>query len=86
MPHRGLRSRQLVLRRRRHFREQQVDVAGLDGFEAVERRLRRRLGERLRVVGRSSRRVHRVQVHVMKVHRLDFRPALLRVRRQRDHD
>ena len=73
VPHRRLRSGQLVLRRRRDLGEEDVDVAGLHRLEPVEGRLRRRQRERLRVVRRRRRRVGRVQMDVMEVQRLDFR-------------
>ena len=63
VPDRALR---LGRRRRAHLREQQVGTVDRpDGFVAVERRPDRR-GEGFRVVVGSRRRVHRVEMDVVK--------------------
>jgi hypothetical protein len=76
MPDRRLGPSQLRQGRPVDLGEQQVDITALDRLVAVEGRLRSGRGKRLGVVFGRGLRVHRVQVNVMKMHRLDRRPLL----------
>ena len=53
------------------FRKQEVDVAGLDRFVAVEPRPRGGCGIGPQVVIGRGFGIHGIQVHMMKVHRRD---------------
>src|SRR5436309_1749900 len=69
--------------------EDEIHVTCFYRVVAVERRLRRRLRNRFRVVLGGGRRVRGVEVDVMEVQRLDLRRRLLSVSRQRgerDHE